>query len=552
MTATRTTDRRAARHEATKARILDAAWDLAREQGLAGISLRDLAARVDLRQPSLYSYFDSKNALYDAMFAQGYEQLLEAVDAIELAGDPRAAAPGDGAGVRRRSRLEDVGAGAAAVPAHAARLRAVGRVVRARDPVPRRARRRRARGRGLRPARRISTCTPRSTGGLVNQQLANDPGGTRWMRAGGRGDGHVPGARGSTGRQDAMTTTTAIDARDDRPDRPRRGDADHRRSSSTGCSPRCASSTPTTGRSRPINTEWDVRAMMLHLLGAAEANASFRENAQPDARGASACSRRSAATTGSTASTRSRSATAATLTNDEVIERFAAVIPKARAGAESGPAAGARRCPWSTSASRSAASRSATCMDMVYTRDVWMHRVDIARATGRPLTLTPEHDGRIVADIVAEWATLYGHAFELELDGPAGGTFIAGHRRRDDLEIDAVEFVCVLSGRGTGTGLLRTRSAALNRRTLRPRTETTMETTTTEIADGIHRISTFVPDAGHALQPVPRRRRRAAAVPHRAPRSCSRWCRRRSAGSSRSSRCAGSRSVTSRRTSAGR
>jgi AcrR family transcriptional regulator len=83
-----TTDRRAARHQATKARILDAAWALAREHGLAGISLRDLAAAVDLRQPSLYSYFASKNALYDAMFAQGYEQLLDAVDGVELTGDP--------------------------------------------------------------------------------------------------------------------------------------------------------------------------------------------------------------------------------------------------------------------------------------------------------------------------------------------------------------------------------------------------------------------------------------------------------------------------------
>ncbi len=83
------TDRRAMRHEATRQRILAAAWDLAREQGLAGISLRDLAARVDLRQPSLYSYFDSKHALYDAMFAQGYAQLLAVLEPLELTGDPR-------------------------------------------------------------------------------------------------------------------------------------------------------------------------------------------------------------------------------------------------------------------------------------------------------------------------------------------------------------------------------------------------------------------------------------------------------------------------------
>ena len=77
-------DPRARRRQATMDRILDAAWELAEEQGLAGISLRDLAARVDLRQPSLYSYFGSKHALYDAMFAQGCEQMLEGLHARPL------------------------------------------------------------------------------------------------------------------------------------------------------------------------------------------------------------------------------------------------------------------------------------------------------------------------------------------------------------------------------------------------------------------------------------------------------------------------------------
>src|SRR5512132_2359596 len=43
--------------------------------------------------------------------------------------------------------------------------------------------------------------------------------------------------------------------------------------------------------------------------------------------------------------------------------------------------------------------------DMGFTRDVWMHRVDISRAIGRNFHATSEHDGRIVADIIAEWAT---------------------------------------------------------------------------------------------------------------------------------------------------
>ena len=49
--------------------------------------------------------------------------------------------------------------------------------------------------------------------------------------------------------------------------------------------------------------------------------------------------------------------------------------------------------------------------DIGCTRDVWMHRIDIARAVGRPLDLTVEHDGRIVADIVAEWARLHDDPF---------------------------------------------------------------------------------------------------------------------------------------------
>ena len=92
--------------------------------------------------------------------------------------------------------------------------------------------------------------------------------------------------------------------------------------------------------------------------------------------------------------------------------------------------------------------------DIGFTRDVWMHRVDIARAVGAPLVLTAEHDGRIVADIVAEWTQLHHDPFTLDLSGPAGGTYTA---RGGDTPIscDAVEFVRVLSGRGGGDGVLR-------------------------------------------------------------------------------------------------
>jgi AcrR family transcriptional regulator len=56
--------------------IVGAAWELARENGLGALSLRDLARRLGMAPASLYSYIDSKNGLYDAMFAQGYRALL--------------------------------------------------------------------------------------------------------------------------------------------------------------------------------------------------------------------------------------------------------------------------------------------------------------------------------------------------------------------------------------------------------------------------------------------------------------------------------------------
>ena len=92
--------------------------------------------------------------------------------------------------------------------------------------------------------------------------------------------------------------------------------------------------------------------------------------------------------------------------------------------------------------------------DTILTRDPWMHRIDIARATGRDLVLTPDHDGRIVAGVVAEWARRHGQPFALELTGPAGGRFAAGGADGEMLNLDAVEFCRILSGRAQGRGLL--------------------------------------------------------------------------------------------------
>ncbi|HEX6338968.1 MAG TPA: helix-turn-helix domain-containing protein [Jiangellaceae bacterium] len=74
---------RVRRREHTRREILEAAWRLAGRDGVASLSLRDLAREVGMRAPSLYTYFDSKAAIYDAMFAEGYRELAAAEAKID-------------------------------------------------------------------------------------------------------------------------------------------------------------------------------------------------------------------------------------------------------------------------------------------------------------------------------------------------------------------------------------------------------------------------------------------------------------------------------------
>lgn len=92
-------------------------------------------------------------------------------------------------------------------------------------------------------------------------------------------------------------------------------------------------------------------------------------------------------------------------------------------------------------------------MDIVYTRDVWMHRIDICRATGRQPVLTAAHDGRIIADMVADWASTHHEPFTVHLTGPAGGSYTRGSSG-DALDIDATDWAWTISGRGRGSALL--------------------------------------------------------------------------------------------------
>ena len=89
MTGTVAPDRRQRRRQETIEQVLDIAVEVMAEQGVAGLTLGEVARRMGIRPPSLYSYFDGKNALYDALFERGWRDLLATMRAVEAASDGR-------------------------------------------------------------------------------------------------------------------------------------------------------------------------------------------------------------------------------------------------------------------------------------------------------------------------------------------------------------------------------------------------------------------------------------------------------------------------------
>jgi uncharacterized protein (TIGR03083 family) len=94
-------------------------------------------------------------------------------------------------------------------------------------------------------------------------------------------------------------------------------------------------------------------------------------------------------------------------------------------------------------------------LDVILTRDPFMHRIDIATATGVPMAATADHEGVLVDDVVREWAGRHGASYSLDLGGPAGGHWEHGEDGEHHA-LDAFEYCRTLSGRAPGTGLLTT------------------------------------------------------------------------------------------------
>jgi len=201
---------------------------------------------------------------------------------------------------------------------------------------------------------------------------------------------------------------------------------------------------------RPTECEgWSVRDLLAHLVGAAEGHASMPVFVRQYVWGV--LHRKAFGGSGLDAMNQGQINELRDEPDDVLVNRLRELAPKAVAGR----ARRARLLGWAPIGLDEAGSwyegmPSRTTMaelcSVVLTRDVWMHRFDLARALGKTPALDPVVDGRLVADVVADWASRHQQPFDLALSGPAGGAYRAG-RRGQPLALDALDFVRLMAGR---------------------------------------------------------------------------------------------------------
>jgi len=174
-------DRQAERREATRQEIVQAAWEVARAEGLSSVTLREVAARVGMRSPSLYTHFASKNSIYDAMFGQAWSECLQIT--LELTASlpkaPRAALLAMAEAFfdfsvtdLARFQLMNQRAIPDFEPSPESYAPSVATLERLREVLH---------GLGIGQLEDVDLYVS-MVGGLIDAQLANDPGGDRWRR----------------------------------------------------------------------------------------------------------------------------------------------------------------------------------------------------------------------------------------------------------------------------------------------------------------------------------------------------------------------------------
>jgi len=198
--------------------------------------------------------------------------------------------------------------------------------------------------------------------------------------------------------------------------------------------------------------DWNVRAMAGHVLGMAQMVATVPELVRQQVASARAAKKSGAATID--ALTALQVVKNADLPTAELVRQMAATGTKAARRRRRIPAfVRDRQMPELQDIDgHQEAWTFDFLFDVILTRDPFLHRIDICRATGAPMEATAAHEGVLVDDVVGEWAERHGRPFSLELSGPAGGTW--GMPDGERIAMDAFEFCRAVGGRRPMSGLL--------------------------------------------------------------------------------------------------
>lgn len=187
---------------------------------------------------------------------------------------------------------------------------------------------------------------------------------------------------------------------------------------------------------------WKVRDIAAHVLGWAEALTSFKEAGHQVI-----ASRRRVKEMGNAVDAQNQVQVdeRAHLSPDELLERLEDALPRF-----------SRFCHRAGRVGRVLPLYDGTILGLtnfnyllntIFTRDHFMHRIDISRATGAELVVGPS-EARLIEDVVCDWERRRKVRALVTLTGPAGGAYRLGRSPEAAVEGDAIVFARVLGGRG--------------------------------------------------------------------------------------------------------
>ena len=195
---------------------------------------------------------------------------------------------------------------------------------------------------------------------------------------------------------------------------------------------------------RPTDcTEWDVRSMVSHLVGQCEDGNSLRTMMRRELVG----KRRYPDKAGVDAHMAVQVDDHRSETGPDLVEHFARLWPRAVAARRRRPGL-MRRTTVNSGIPSMPRFTIGYLLDIIYNRDLWMHRIDLVHATGHP-RVAGEHESRIVEQVIRDLALGWtGRPVALELTGHAGGSWQIGSGQPiAHVRADAVAYMRSVAGR---------------------------------------------------------------------------------------------------------